>query len=490
MGMSDSGMAARLGGLAGSALLRDRAYVNGQWVTGDSTDVTDPFTGEAIGRVPQLAAAQVEGAIDAAATAFHAWSRRPNRERGALLRAWLALIERDRELLARLISLENGKPLREARGEIAYGAGFIDFYAEEARRIQGEVIPADVPGRRLTAEREPIGVCVAITPWNFPMAMLTRKIAPALAAGCTIVCKPAMQTPLSALALAALAEEAGIPPGVFNVVTGDAAMIGGIATRSPVVRKISFTGSTGVGALLMQQSAATIKRLSLELGGNAPLLVFDDADLDVAIETAMIAKFRNGGQSCIAANRIYVQRGILPAFTAAFRDRIAALTLGDGLDEATDQGPLIDARATAKVDEHIADAVGGGGQLLIGGPSKAPRMAPPTLVTDVARSALMTREETFGPLAALIAFDSYDEGIAMANDTPFGLAAYLCSTDPQVIARAARDVESGMVGINTGLISTPSAPFGGVKQSGLGREGSHHGIAEYLNVKYVCHAGL
>ncbi|MEH3107863.1 MAG: NAD-dependent succinate-semialdehyde dehydrogenase [Sphingomonas fennica] len=488
--MTDGMAMERLGDLAGSALLRDRAYVNGAWVGGDPADVTDPFTGEAIGRVPLLDASAVQAAIEGAEAAFPAWSRRPNRERGALLRGWLALIERDRERLARLITLENGKPLREARGEIAYGAGFIEYYAEEARRIQGEVIPADVAGRRLTAEREPIGVCFAITPWNFPMAMLARKIAPALAAGCTIVCKPAMQTPLSALALAALAEEAGIPPGVLNVVTGEAAMIGGLATRSPVVRKISFTGSTGVGALLMQQSAPTIKRLSLELGGNAPLLVFDDADPDVAIETAMVAKFRNGGQSCIAANRIYVQRGILPAFTAALRERIAGLTLGDGLDEATDQGPLIDARATAKVDEHIGDAVRGGGQLLVGGASTAPRMAAPTLVANVARDALMTREETFGPLAALIAFDSYDEGIAMANDTPFGLAAYVCSRDPQRIARATRDVESGMVGINTGLISTASAPFGGVKQSGLGREGSHHGIAEYLNLKYVCHAGL
>jgi len=485
--------AAARGRLANPTLLRSAAYVDGRWIEADPAGaiaVDDPFTGETAGHVPSLSAADIDAAIAAAERAFVDWARRPAKARGALLRRWLELIERDKEDLARLITRENGKPLKEARAEVGYGAGFVEFYAEEAGRIAGEIIASPTPGRRLMVEREPIGVCAAITPWNFPMAMLTRKVAPALAAGCTIIAKPASQTPLAALALAVLAEEAGIPPGVINVVTGKAGMIGERLTSSPVVRKISFTGSTEVGARLMAASAATIKRLSLELGGNAPLLIFDDADLETAVETAMVAKFRNSGQSCIAANRIYAQKGVHDAFVAAFAERVRGLKLGDGFDETVDIGPLIDAAATAKVDEHLHDALTNGATLLAGGPARDARLSPPTLLSGVRRDALLTREETFGPLAAVIAFDGIDDGLAMANDTPFGLAAYLCSTDPATIARASRGIESGMVGINTGLISTAVAPFGGVKQSGLGREGSRYGVEEYLNLKYLCHAGL
>ena len=473
-------------------LLRSSAYIDGKWVDapgGEKVDVTDPFTGGVISSIPLLEAAQIESAIAAAERAFPAWSRTPARERGKILRKLLALINLHREDLARLITLENGKPIKESLGEVDYGAGFIEVYAEEGQRALGEIIPAPVPGRKLFAEKEPIGVCVAITPWNFPLAMLTRKFAPALAAGCTMVAKPASQTPLAALALAQLAEEAGVPPGVFSVVTGSAGMIGDIVTASSVVRKISFTGSTEVGVRLMAQSAPTIKRLSLELGGNAPLLIFDDADLATAVDAAMVAKFRNCGQSCIAANRIYVQQGIYDAFVESFAKRIGAMKLGDGLEADTDIGALIDEKAVAKVNQHIDDALAGGATLLVGGKGEG-RMAPPSLLTNVAADALLAKEETFGPLAGLIAFDSYEEAIRLANGTPFGLASYVCSTSMETITKASRDIESGMVGINTGLISTPYAPFGGVKLSGIGREGSKHGLDEYLNLKYVCHAGL
>ena len=479
--------------VAKSGLLRSEVYYAGAWRSSSSgrfIEVTDPYTGDVVGRTPSLDAAAIRVAIDAAAAAFAPWAAEPARSRGRILRRWFELIEQRKEDLARLITLENGKPLKEARAEVDYGAGFIEFYAEEAGRIYGETIPSPVGGRRLLAEREPIGVCAAITPWNFPLAMLTRKIAPALAAGCTIIAKPASQTPLTALALAALAEEAGVPPGVMSVVTGKASVIAEVLTASSVVRKISFTGSTEVGARLMAACAPTIKRLSLELGGNAPLLVFDDADLDTAIDMASVAKFRNSGQSCIAANRIYVQHGIHDAFIDAFARRIRTLNLGDGFDPATDIGPLIDDASVKKVDEHLNDAIAGGGDVLVGGASRGPRLARPTLVQKVRRDALLTREETFGPLAAVIPFPTMDEAIHMANDTPFGLAAYLCSSNPQTIARVARRIECGMVGINTGLISTAVAPFGGVKLSGLGREGSRHGLDEYLNIKYLCEAGL
>lgn len=475
-----------------SALFREQALIAGQWrgaASGKTISVDDPFTGETIGTVPDLDRQEVQGAIDAAEAAFKDWSRRPAKERGALLRRWHELIMANKEGLARLITLENGKPLREARAEIDYGAAFVEYYADEATRAFGEIIPANVPGRELRATREPIGVCVAITPWNFPNAMLTRKLAPALAAGCTMVAKPASQTPLSAITLGLLAQEAGIPDGVLNVVTGKASMVGELVTSSQVVRKISFTGSTGIGAWLMQASGPTIKRLGLELGGNAPLIVFDDADLEAAIETAMVAKFRNSGQSCIAANRIYVQAGIYDRFVDAFAARIGAMMLGDGFDEATDIGPLIDAAAVEKVNEHLDEALKGGAALRAGGRGDG-RLMPPSLLANVAQDALLTREETFGPLAPVIRFGSYEEAIRLANDTPFGLASYICSSDPKTIARASRDIESGMCGINTGLISNAAAPFGGVKQSGLGREGAHQGLEEYLNIKYLCQAGL
>jgi len=480
------------GKLDDADLLVSRAYVDGKWAEGAGRpiEVDDPFTLEAIGEVPDLSQAQVQQAIDGAARAFPAWARRPARERGAILRRWFDLIVRHREDLARIMTRENGKTLKEARGEVDYAAGFMEFYAEEAGRALGEIIPSPLPGRRLSAEKEPVGVCAAITPWNFPLAMLTRKVGPALAAGCTMVAKPAELTPLTALAFARLGEEAGVPEGVFSVVTGHAKAIGEVMTASPIVRKLTFTGSTPVGAFLAAACAPTMKRLSLELGGNAPLLIFDDADLDIAVETALAAKFRNAGQACIAANRIYVQKGIEDRFLAAFRAKVGAIRPGDGFDDATDIGPLIDERAVAKVDAHREDALKHGAELLAGGESPGGRISLPTLLAGVRQDSLIVREETFGPLAGVIAFDTVEDGVRMANDTPFGLAAYLCSSDPATIARVGRDLESGIVGINTGIVSTPVAPFGGVKMSGLGREGSHHGLNEYLNIKYLCHAGL
>lgn len=481
------------GELSRPDLLREQAYIDGRWVAaagGGPIEVDDPFTGEVFAGVPSLGEAEVRASIAAAERAFPAWAGTLNHERGAILRRWYQLVIEHREDLARLITRENGKPLREARAEVGYGAGFIEFYADEATRSLGEIIPASVSGRRLLVEHEPVGVCAAITPWNFPLAMLTRKAAPALAAGCTMVAKPASQTPFAALALALLAEEAGVPPGVLNVVTGKASMIGRLLTESPVVRKISFTGSTEIGAQLMAASAPTIKRLSLELGGNAPLLIFDDADIDAAIETAMVAKFRNSGQSCIAANRIYVQRGFYDTFLEAYAARVAALKLGDGFDESSDIGPLIDPAGVAKVDEHRDDATARGAALVVGGPSPGGRLSPPTLLRDVPADALLARDETFGPLAGVIPFGTIEEGLALANATPFGLASYVCSRNPATIAKVGRGLESGMVGINTGLISTATAPFGGVKMSGLGREGSRHGLYEYINLKYLCEAGL
>ncbi|MCW2395252.1 MULTISPECIES: NAD-dependent succinate-semialdehyde dehydrogenase [unclassified Sphingobium] len=485
-------MSRQRGELDEKDLLLSKAYVAGKWVdgSGDPIAVDDPYTLETVGQVPRVSEAQVSEAIDAANRAFPLWARRPAKERGAILRRWYELVIQHKEDFARLITLENGKALKESRAEVDYGAGFLEFYADEATRSLGEIIPAPVTGRRLMVEREPIGVCVAITPWNFPLAMLTRKVGPALAAGCTMVAKPAELTPLTALAFAKLGEEAGVPAGVFSVVTGNSKTIGPVMTGSPIVRKLSFTGSTPVGAMLAEACAPTIKRLGLELGGNAPLLIFDDADLDTAVETAMVAKFRNGGQSCVAANRIYVQNGIRDRFLDAFGSKVATMKAGDGFEDGIDVGPMIDDRAIAKIDEHREDALRRGGRLIAGGASPGGRIAVPTLIGDVASDALLTREETFGPLAGVIGFASVEDGVRLANDTPFGLAAYLCSSDPATIARVGRDLESGIVGINTGLISTPFAPFGGVKQSGLGREGSHHGLAEYQNLKYLCHAGL
>jgi len=480
------------GELAEPDLLISKAFVGGEWTGSDAAPIAvdDPFTLENFAEIPALYPEQIQQAIDAAAEAFPAWARRPAKERGAILRRWFELIVEHKEDLARLITRENGKHIREARGEVDYGAGFLEFYADAAAQDLGEIIPAPVPGRRLMVEKEPVGVCAAITPWNFPLAMLTRKLGPALAAGCTMVAKPAEATPLSMLALAKLAEEAGVPKGVFSVVTGKASAIGEVMTRSPIVRKLTFTGSTHIGAMLAEACAPTIKRVSLELGGNAPLLIFDDADLDTAVETALIAKFRNCGQSCVAANRIYVQQGIRDRFVEAFGAKVAGMKAGDGFDDANDIGPLIDEKAVAKVDEHREDAISRGATLVAGGASPGGRISVPTLLSDVPADAKLTSEETFGPLAGVISFATVEDAVRMANDTPFGLAAYLCSSDPATIARVGRDLESGMVGINTGLISTPLAPFGGVKMSGLGREGSHHGLAEYQNLKYICHAGL
>lgn len=473
-------------------LLRNRAYVDGRWIGGGDApiEVDDPFTQATFAEVPRLGADETLAAIESASAAFPAWATRPARERGAILRRWFDLLQRHRDDIARLIVLENGKVWKEAQAEVDYGAGFVEFYADESTRSLGEIIPAAQSGRRLLVEREPTGVCAAITPWNFPLAMLTRKAAPALAAGCTMVAKPAEATPLTALALARLGEEAGIPPGVFNVITGKARAIGEVLTASPIVRKLSFTGSTEVGAMLAAACAPTIKRLGLELGGNAPLLICDDANLDVAVETAFVAKFRNGGQSCIAANRIYAQRGILDRFLAAFGARVAAMKAGDGFAPDSDIGPMIDTAGVAKLMEHRDEALAGDARIIAGGGDAAGRVVPGTLLADVRHDALLAREETFGPLAGVIAFDTIEQGITLANDTPFGLAAYLCAQDPATIARISRALETGMVGINTGLISTAHVPFGGVKMSGLGREGSAHGLAEYQNLKYLCQAGL
>jgi succinate-semialdehyde dehydrogenase/glutarate-semialdehyde dehydrogenase len=480
------------GALEEADLLVTQSLIDGKWIAGNRAPIAvdDPYTLEDFAGVANLGEEEARQAVAAAEAAFPAWAARPARDRAAILRRWYELLVRHRDDIARLITRENGKTFKEAQGEFDYGAGFMEFYADEATRALGEIIPAPVPGRRLHAEREPVGVAAAITPWNFPLAMLTRKVGPALAAGCTVVAKPASATPLTALAFARLGVEAGVPAGVFNIVTGSARAIGGVLTASPAVRKLSFTGSTEIGIELYRACAGTMKKLGLELGGNAPLLVFDDADLDTAVETAMVAKFRNGGQSCIAANRIYVQDGIRDRFVAAFGARIGAMNAGDGFDPASDLGPLIDDAGVAKVAEHRDDALSRGARLIAGGRDAAGRVFAPALLADVPADARLAREETFGPLAGVIGFGTLEEGIRLANATEFGLAAYLCSQDPATIARASRGLESGMVGINTGLISTPHAPFGGVKMSGLGKEGSHHGLAEYLNVKYLCHAGL
>jgi succinate-semialdehyde dehydrogenase/glutarate-semialdehyde dehydrogenase len=480
------------GKLDDADLLIAKNLIDGKWIGGNREPIAvdDPFTLEDFAEVPNLGADETKQAIAAAEESLPAWAAKPAKERGAILRRWFELLVANRDDIARLITLENGKTFREAQGECDYGAGFMEFFADEATRALGEIIPAPVPGRRLLAEREPVGVCAAITPWNFPLAMLTRKDGPALAAGCTMVAKPASQTPLTALAFARLGQEAGVPKGVFNILTGSAREIGGVLTASPVVRKLSFTGSTEIGVQLYQACAGTMKRLGLELGGNAPLLIFDDADLETAVETAMIAKFRNGGQSCIAANRIYVQDGIRDRFVEAFAGKVSAMRAGDGFDPASDVGPLIDQAGKDKVAEHRSDALNRGARLVAGGGEAEGRLFAPTLLADVPADAQLTHEETFGPLAAVIGFATVEQGVKLANATEFGLAAYLCSQDPTTIARVSRGLESGMVGINTGLISTPHAPFGGVKMSGLGKEGSHHGLEEYLAIKYVCQAGL
>jgi succinate-semialdehyde dehydrogenase/glutarate-semialdehyde dehydrogenase len=478
--------------LADPALLRTQAYLGGRWVdaaTGATREVRNPASGERLGTVPDLGAAETREAIDAAAAALPAWAKKTAKDRAAILRRWFDLIIANQNDLAILMTAEQGKPLAESRGEIAYGASFIEWFAEEGKRVYGDVIPSFAADRRILVLRQPVGVVAAITPWNFPMAMITRKCAPALAAGCTFVVKPAIQTPYSALALAALGERAGLPPGVFNIVTGDdAAAIGAEMTGNRLVRKLSFTGSTAVGKQLMAQCAGQVKKISLELGGNAPFIVFDDADLDAAVQGALASKYRNTGQTCVCANRLLVQSGVYEEFTRKLVDAVALLRVGDGLKGVTDQGPLIDQRALAKVERHIADAVSKGAQVVRGGRRHAlgGTFYEPTVVTEVTPAMLMAREETFGPIAPLFRFGTEAEALAMANDTEFGLAAYFYTRDLARSWRMQEGLEYGMVGVNTGIFSTEVAPFGGIKESGTGREGSKYGILDYTELKYVC----
>jgi len=477
------------------SLLRQQAYIDGQWRDADggaTLAVTNPATGEQIGTVPLMGAAETRRAIDAANAAWPAWRKKAAKERAAILRKWNDLILENTEDLAQLMTAEQGKPLAESRGEVAYGASVIEWFGEEAKRVAGETLASPWPDRRLLVTKEPIGVCAAITPWNFPIAMITRKAGPALAAGCPMVLKPAEATPFSALALAVLAERAGVPPGVFSVVTGAPKDIGGEMTSNPIVRKLTFTGSTAVGKLLMQQSAATIKKLSLELGGNAPFIVFDDADLDAAVEGALASKYRNAGQTCVCANRIYVQDGVYEQFADKLVAAVAKLKVGNGVEPGVTQGPLIDEKAVQKVEQHVADALAKGGRLLAGGKRHAlgHGFFEPTVIADVSDDMIVAAEETFGPLAPLFRFRTDDEAVALANNTEFGLASYFYSRDIGRIWRVAEGLESGMVGVNTGLISNEIAPFGGVKQSGLGREGSHYGLDDYLVIKYICLGGI
>ena len=476
-------------------LFRQHCYVDGQWVgaaNGATIDVTNPADSSTLGTVPSLSAADVATAVRAAQAAFPAWRAHTAKQRSVLLRRWFDLCMANQDDLGTILTMEQGKPLAEAKGEIAYGAGFLEWFSEEARRVYGEIIPQNVPGRRIVVTKEPIGVAATITPWNFPNAMITRKVGAALAAGCTVVAKPATSTPYSALALAELAERAGIPRGVFNVVTGSAAVIGGELTSNPIVRKISFTGSTEVGRTLLAQCAPQIKKVSMELGGNAPFIVFDDADIDRAVTGAMASKFRNAGQTCVCANRIFVQAGIYDAFAAKLRDAVAAQKVGSGMEPGVTIGPLIDANAVLKVEEHIEDALAHGASVLVGGKRHAlgGTFFEPTILTNVPPGTKLMREETFGPLAPLTRFTSEEEVIGMANDTEFGLASYFYTRDLGRAWRVAEALEYGIVGINEGMISTEIAPFGGFKQSGLGREGSHHGVEEYLEIKYMAMGGI
>lgn len=473
-------------------LIKDQCLVGGAWIGTPSLDVTNPATGAVVGCVPDLGASETRAAIEAAHAAFPAWSKLLAKERGAILRRWYDLQREHAEDLARLMTAEQGKPLAEARAEVDYGSSFTEFYSEEAKRIVGEIIPTPRQSGRVLVLKQPVGVVGAITPWNFPMAMITRKISPALAAGCTVVVKPAPETPLSALALAELAVRAGFPPGVINVVTGDAEKIGGELTANPDVRMITFTGSTAVGKLLMRQSADTVKKLSLELGGNAPFIIFDDADLDAAVAGAMASKFRNSGQTCVSANRILVQSGIYDRFAERLAEAVSDLKVGDGAEEGVAQGPLINEAGLEKVEAHVADALEQGAKAVLGGAPHAlgGTFFEPTVLTDVSPAMRIAREETFGPVAALFRFADDAEAIAMANDTPFGLAAYFYTRDIARAWRVAEALDYGMIGINEGMISTELAPFGGVKESGQGREGSHHGIEEFLELKYVMMGGL
>lgn len=476
-------------------LLRQQAYINGQWcdaASGNTIAVDNPATGEIIAHVPSLTAEEARAAIDAADAALPAWRAKTAKERATILRRWYELMLANQEDLARLMTAEQGKPLVESRGEIVYAASFLEWFAEEGKRIYGDMIPSPLADRRFLVMKQPIGVCAAITPWNFPSAMITRKAGPALAAGCTMVLKPASQTPLSALALAVLAEEAGVPAGVFSVVTGSAGTIGSELTSNPTVRKLTFTGSTEVGRVLMRECADTIKKVSLELGGNAPFIVFDDADLDAAVVGALASKYRNAGQTCVCANRLLVQDGVYDQFAEKLAAAVAGLKIGNGLEEGITQGPMIDEKALQKVEEHIADATEKGGEVIAGGKRHAlgGRFFEPTIIKHVTPAMKVAKEETFGPLAPLFRFSTEQEALAMANDTEYGLAAYFYTRDLGRTFRVSEGLEYGIVGVNTGIISTEVAPFGGIKASGLGREGSKYGIEDYLEIKYVALAGV
>ncbi|MDA0655636.1 MAG: NADP-dependent succinate-semialdehyde dehydrogenase [Proteobacteria bacterium] len=481
--------------LSDKKLFRQQCYLDGAWVdadSGDTFDVNNPATDDKLGSVPKMGATETRRAIEAANAALPAWRARTAKDRGAILRKWYELMLENQEDLAVLMTSEQGKPLAESRGEVLYGAAFIDWFAEEGKRIYGDTIPQPNNDWRIVVTKQPVGVCASITPWNFPNAMIARKVGSALAAGCTMVARPASQTPYSALAMAELAERAGIPKGVFSVVTGAASEMGKELTHNPIVRKVTFTGSTEIGKLLMAQSASTVKKISLELGGNAPFLVFDDADLDKAVEGAMGSKFRNTGQTCVCANRILVQDGVYDAFLAKLSAAVSAMKVGNGLEDGVSQGPLIDMLAVEKVEEHVQDAVSKGARVVVGGQRHAlgGTFYEPTVLADVTTDMRITREETFGPVAPLFRFETEEQAIQMANDTEFGLAGYFYSRDIGRIWRVAEALEYGLVGANAGIISTEVAPFGGMKESGIGREGSYYGIDEYLEVKYICMGGI
>jgi len=481
--------------LKDTKLFRDQCYVDGAWTGADSKKtfaVHNPATGEVLGGVPDLGVAETKRAIEAAERALPGWRAKTGKERAAILRRWNDLIVANLDDLALILTTEQGKPLAEAKGEIQIGAAYVEWFAEEAKRIYGETIPTPWADRRIVVIKQPVGVCAAITPWNFPHSMITRKVAPALAAGCTVVLKPAEQTPYSALALAELAERAGFPKGVLNILTGDAPSIGGELCANPAVRKLSFTGSTEVGRLLMRQSAPTVKKISLELGGNAPFIVFDDADLDAAAEGAMVSKYRNSGQTCVCANRLFVHDKVYDAFAAKLVEKVKALQVSPGTEAGATQGPLIDAQALAKVEEHVADAAKGGARVLTGGRrhARGGTFYEPTVLADVQPGMKVFREETFGPIAPLFRFRTDAEVIELANRTEYGLAAYFYSRDIGRVWRVAEALDYGMVGVNSGLITTEVAPFGGVKQSGLGREGSKYGCEEFVEVKYICMGGV
>jgi succinate-semialdehyde dehydrogenase/glutarate-semialdehyde dehydrogenase len=476
-------------------LFRQACYIDGTWVgavSGAGINVDNPATGEVIGTVPRMGAQEVRQAIDAAARAFAAWRKRTAKERANTLRRWFDLMMSNQEDLARLMTLEQGKPLAESRGEVGYAASFLEWFGEEAKRVYGDTIPAHQADKRIVVVKQPVGVVACITPWNFPLAMITRKAGPALAAGCTVVLKPASQTPFSALALAVLAERAGVPKGAFNVVTGKGSELGVELASNPTVRKLSFTGSTETGKLLMAQCSSTVKKLSLELGGNAPFIVFDDADLDAAVEGAVASKYRNTGQTCVCTNRVLVQDDVYDAFAAKLAAVVKLLNPAPGFEPGATQGPLIDDDAVSKVEQHIQDAISKGAEVLVGGRRHAlgGRFFEPTVLTGVTPAMAIAREETFGPVAPLFRFKNEAEAIALANETQFGLAAYFYGRDVARVWRVAEALEYGIVGINTGLISTEVAPFGGVKESGLGREGSKYGIGEYLEIKYLCFGGI